>query len=854
MSQCTVFVSYCRADKRALKPFMPFQTTLEREGLITVWTDDRQIKPGDRWRSAIEAALAQSRVAILFISEHFLASSFIQDNELPPLLAACEAGRLTVLPVFLSPSTVDQAGISFVHPDTGKPATITLTEFQGFGTLDETLAEMRTAEKQRVFVDLAKRIRELARQVAPDMGTTGTERSPLVPGGKKVAAAAERPPIPPRREEGRAQPARHPVRPTVAEDLNQKAEAFIQAVYAPASKSPGASDEEYQKIYAEEGERKSRYIVDFLRKKQEKGVLDLKFCRFLSIGGADGSEAESVLRQTEIPEGALIEISTYAANLARQRAVRLKAETGKILHVKEGDAAQSLEEVIGWLKPAGHLCLVTSIQAVLHELQTRSPLFKTSGYDFSIFFGKLFSPFQNNIFFAREPVKPEQWPERVKIHIPGLSGDRLQRLAQIVHDRMRFACADPEQNPDDYVLMDATLAVETLHKFLRSKDPQEFKYELGEQLTRLDTVTLKALIGSSLNDPRAVVTESFTTEGFAEQFLEFQVQAKKIKKSTELGIPVTHARFVACKLVPLSRQEEEPKRPEKPAEQAEEIPPAEPVTEPFRRTDRDVRYRRLEQWVTTAIKASGAVMDLLEKKLPQPMDGNRTDKVGGLDRAMGLTKGIMAVPFEFGQSILLDIYKKMEADSDPVGIDAIKKTSRLLIPWLYVASRKMEIEQWEYGSLGDIRTIPAGIMAFAEIVLAGIDNREIAWKEISDPLCFPQGFYGVNLQPEGGFNESTEKYLREDLFKTVKPPAEVSSMGETEKDDAIARRIRWLFSEQGIRVYLIVRVPSGEAGDRYKEQIERIKRRYPVLAVVMLDTKLMGEHQTLFDEIRSLLL
>ena len=247
-------------------------------------------------------------------------------------------------------------------------------------------------------------------------------------------------------------------------------------------------------------------------------------------------------------------------------------------------------------------------------------------------------------------------------------------------------------------------------------------------------------------------------------------------------------------------------------------------------------------------------MDLLEKELPPPVDGNRAGKVDGPDRAMGLTKRIMASPFNAGYAVLLSIFKKMEENSEQVGIDAIKTTSRLLIPWLYVASRKMEIDQWEYGLLGDIRTIPAGIMAFAEIVLAGIDNRAVAWKEISDPLCFPQGFYGVNFQPEGGIKETTESDLREDLFKMVKPPAEAAFEGENEKDDAITRRINWLFTEKGIRVYLISRMPKGEAGDRYKAQIERIKGRYPVLAVVMLDTKLMGEHQSLFDEIRSLLL
>ncbi|MBF0445198.1 MAG: hypothetical protein HQL68_06380 [Magnetococcales bacterium] len=98
----------------------------------------------------------------MFISEHFLASEFINKYELPPLLAANKSNKVTVLPVFLSPSTVEKSGIEFLNPDTGKKEVIKLTEFQGFGTPKKTLEEHNSAKKKRTFVELAARIRELA--------------------------------------------------------------------------------------------------------------------------------------------------------------------------------------------------------------------------------------------------------------------------------------------------------------------------------------------------------------------------------------------------------------------------------------------------------------------------------------------------------------------------------------------------------------------------------------------------------------------------------------------------------------------------------------------------------------------
>jgi hypothetical protein len=101
-SPLKVFVSYSHKDEEFKDDLMTMLAGLQRQGLIDAW-QDRRIEEGDEWRQAIQDAMSSCDLAVLLVSQHFIASRFIQDEELPRFLQRRRKQGLRVVPIIVRP-------------------------------------------------------------------------------------------------------------------------------------------------------------------------------------------------------------------------------------------------------------------------------------------------------------------------------------------------------------------------------------------------------------------------------------------------------------------------------------------------------------------------------------------------------------------------------------------------------------------------------------------------------------------------------------------------------------------------------------------------------------------------------
>jgi hypothetical protein len=108
-----VFVSYSHQDEKWLKELRTTLAHYERDGQmkLDLWSD-KKISPGDDWREEIEKVLMRSSAAILLVTKDFLASEFIYDRELQPLLALAKEKGTRILWIAVSASNVHDTVIA----------------------------------------------------------------------------------------------------------------------------------------------------------------------------------------------------------------------------------------------------------------------------------------------------------------------------------------------------------------------------------------------------------------------------------------------------------------------------------------------------------------------------------------------------------------------------------------------------------------------------------------------------------------------------------------------------------------------------------------------------------------------
>jgi TIR domain len=138
-----VFISYSHKDRDWLDKLQIVLKPLIRKGIISIW-DDTQIQAGDKWRNQIAEALGNARVAVLLVSPDLLASDFIADHELPPLLRAAQDEGLRILWVLIRDCLFSETEIA---------------DYQAAHDISRPLAMLTSPEVDAALVAIAKKIK-----------------------------------------------------------------------------------------------------------------------------------------------------------------------------------------------------------------------------------------------------------------------------------------------------------------------------------------------------------------------------------------------------------------------------------------------------------------------------------------------------------------------------------------------------------------------------------------------------------------------------------------------------------------------------------------------------------------------
>ncbi len=142
MSRDKVFISYSRRDKLWLERLQKMLKPLVRGGTLDLWADT-EVKAGDNWKEEIKRALGQARVAVLLVSADFLASDFVIEEELPPLLQGAEEKGVKILWIYLSPCHYRETPIA---------------GYQAAHDVAESLLELPLPKQERALLEISRRI------------------------------------------------------------------------------------------------------------------------------------------------------------------------------------------------------------------------------------------------------------------------------------------------------------------------------------------------------------------------------------------------------------------------------------------------------------------------------------------------------------------------------------------------------------------------------------------------------------------------------------------------------------------------------------------------------------------------
>lgn len=150
-----VFISYSHQDRKWLEELQPYIKTVRKFSRVEIW-DDRALEPGDDFKQVIVGHIANSDAAFLLVSQHFLASEFISEVELPLIEQrhGSDQQRIYWLPV----------------RHTFFPEGSLFTRVEAAVKLQKPINDLRTPARERIYKALFHRLVDSARRAAATHG------------------------------------------------------------------------------------------------------------------------------------------------------------------------------------------------------------------------------------------------------------------------------------------------------------------------------------------------------------------------------------------------------------------------------------------------------------------------------------------------------------------------------------------------------------------------------------------------------------------------------------------------------------------------------------------------------------
>lgn len=138
----TIFFSYSRKDRNWLERIQLVLKPALTEAKIEIWSDEK-IFPGMKWQDEIRTALTRAKVAVLLVSPEFLASTYVQENELPEILNGADCKDITVVWVYIRPCMYKVTDIG---------------DFQAAHDVNKPLSTMATAKADVKVLEICEKI------------------------------------------------------------------------------------------------------------------------------------------------------------------------------------------------------------------------------------------------------------------------------------------------------------------------------------------------------------------------------------------------------------------------------------------------------------------------------------------------------------------------------------------------------------------------------------------------------------------------------------------------------------------------------------------------------------------------